>query len=120
MNVGAVERITCRFSFTFNEIRNFIEKTTGIWKGSATHVLVGRITCECATTCEPKIHFTRENARKVNPRNEPGFLRGDFSVEKASVPLFLACDTGGNIAVCLVIQNSNENMVLQKDILFFE
>ena len=31
---------------------------------------------------------------------------------------FLACDTGGNIAVRVAIQNSDENIVLQKNPLF--
>ena len=52
------------------------------WKNTRNPRTVGRITCEFTIACEPKIHFTWENTRKVNPRNAAGFLRGAFSVEK--------------------------------------
>ena len=32
-NVGAIDRITCKFTITLNARRAFIEKTHGIWKG---------------------------------------------------------------------------------------
>ena len=37
---GSDNRITCKFTITSNARRTFIEETHGIWKVSATHVLV--------------------------------------------------------------------------------
>ena len=52
------------------------------WKNIRNQGAVGRITCKFTITSERKMRITRENARKVNPANATGFLRGAFSLEK--------------------------------------
>ena len=90
-NVGAVDRITCTFTITLNARRLFIEKTHGIWKGFRDAGFswkkirnpgaVARVSW-IYSHIERETHFTRENTRKVNPRNAAGLLRGAFSSEK--------------------------------------
>ena len=75
-NVGAIDRITCKFTVTLNARRAFIEKTHGIWKGFRDARFswkkiripggVGRVSYEFIVTV---------NARRMLPEKTQG-MRG--------------------------------------------
>ena len=72
-NVGAVDRITCKFTITLNPRRVLLEKTEGIWKGCCDACFpwkkirksgaVGRITYKFTVTL---------NARRTLPEKTQG------------------------------------------------